>query len=87
MKNVLRFPNGASCRLYVIAYVLIEDSGVGAYSGNDRLVGWIPEGLPWLKERLAEIINDCLDADKKFVQPDWEAIFAGFRAEVEAAAA
>ncbi len=87
MKNVLRFPNGASCRLYVIAYVLIEETGVGAYSGNDRLVGWISESLPCFKGRIAEILNDCLDADKKFVQPDWEAMYAGFRAEVEAAAA
>lgn len=38
--NILRFPNGGGCRPWVIANVVVEDSGVGCYDSNTNMIGW-----------------------------------------------
>lgn len=69
--SILRFPNGGGCRPYVITAVNIEDTGVSAINANGHVVGWVETLNPVAKARVAAAIMDCLDAGKRFVQPDW----------------
>lgn len=69
--SMLRFPNGTGCRTYVIASVSIESTGVSALNANGLSVGWVETLNPAAKARVAAAIMDCLDAGKRFVQPDW----------------
>lgn len=69
--SILRFPCGSGCRTYVITSVSIEDTGVSALNANGHTVGWVQTFNPEAKARVATAIMDCLDAGKRFVQPDW----------------
>lgn len=75
--NILRFSNGGGCRPWVIANVVVEDSGVGCYDSNTNMIGWVPTSDPDAQRRVADAIMDCLDAGKRFQQPDWEKLLRG----------
>jgi len=70
--NILRFPKAGGCRPWVIAHVRCEDSGVGCYDNNGNPVGWVPTSDPVIQQRVSDAIMDCLDAGKRFEQPDWD---------------
>ena len=70
--NILRFPNGGGCRPWVIANVVVEDNGVGCYDNNTNMIGWVSCEDFDARHRVANAIMDCLDAGKRFQQPDWE---------------
>jgi hypothetical protein len=72
--NFLRFPNGGGCRPWVIATVTIEDGGVAANNAEGQPIGWVPVTNLKGQEAVAEKLMACLDAGKRFEQPDWEAL-------------
>jgi len=61
--NILRFPLGGGCRPWVIAHIRSEDSGVGC---------WVATSDSAAQQRVSDALMDCLDAGKRFEQPDWE---------------
>jgi len=69
--NILRFPCGGGCRPWIIATVTIEDTGVAAYDNTGRIVGWVPCVALEVKQRVSDALMNCLDAGKRFEQPDW----------------
>lgn len=78
--NILRFPNGSGCRLWVIANVVIEDSGVVCYDSNNRNVGSVQCSDNTINQCVAGVILDCLDAGARFQQPDWSKLLRGVAA-------
>lgn len=64
----------------------MHDDGVEVCTTSGDKVAFIREPHPWIRRKIADTINACLDANKNFVQPDWAALFAQWREELEGSA-
>ncbi len=74
--NFLRFPDGGGCRPWVIATVKVEDDGVTAYNSDGETVGRVATTNFTAQGVIAETLMKCLDAGKRFEQPDWDALLS-----------
>lgn len=68
--QIIRFPKGCT-RRYVIVQVRQIETGVGCYDADREMVGFVRTQNQAQKDRVEELLVDCLDSSKKFKQPDW----------------
>ncbi len=67
----IRFPDGACCRPHMIGAINPSEKGVVASTSNGEMLGFIRVRDEAKKTRVVNLLADCCDAGKKFVQPDW----------------
>jgi len=63
------FGNGTRVRPYMIAGIIVTDEGVQFTTGSGDELAHVKCAAAH-RERLADLVADCCDAGKDFVQPD-----------------
>jgi hypothetical protein len=78
----IRFPNGARCRPHMIGGVNPTETGVMVTTSNGDILSFILARDEEQQIRVIDLLADCCDAGKKFVQPDWSFLDDDLRFEI-----
>lgn len=69
ISKFFNFGNGTRVRPYMITAIIITEEGVKCTTGSGDELAHIKCAAAH-RERLADLVADCCDAGKDFVQPD-----------------
>jgi hypothetical protein len=67
----VKLPNGTRLRPYLIAQCSPTDKGVSILNSGGNMIGFIDTLDATEKQIVMDLLDDCANDNKKFVQPDW----------------
>ena len=66
-----QFPNGGRTRPHMIGAINITETGVVVTDSSAEIMVFIEAKSAAHKKKVSDLIADCCDDGKKFVQPSW----------------